>query len=71
MALIAVLAEVERDLWSIAEDITRAQGVEFDLHFPALYTGDFLDRIQVIKDGRIAPLGDLIARATAQKTHKD
>ena len=66
-----VSREVQRDLWSIAEDITRAQGVEFDLHFPALYTGDFLDRIQVIKGGRIAPLRALIAPATAPKTHDD
>ncbi len=70
-----VLGEVSRDeqreLWSIAEDIARAEGVESDLHFPAIYAGDFLDRIQVIKDGRIAPLRDLIAAATAPKTHDD
>jgi predicted nucleotidyltransferase len=68
-----VLGEVSREeqgeLWSIAEDITRAEGVEFDLHFPNLYRDEFLDRIQVIKDGRIAPLRDLIAAARNPKTH--
>ena len=67
-----VLGEVSREeqgaLWSIAEDVTRAEGVEFDLHFPNLYRDDFLDRIQVIKNGRIAPLRDLIAAATNPKT---
>ena len=71
---LVVLGEVSREeqgaLWSIAEDVTRAEGVEFDLHFPNLYRDDFLDRIQVIKDGRIAPLRDLIAAATDPKTHK-
>lgn len=66
-----VSREQQRELWSIAEDITRAEGVEFDLHFPAVYAGDFLDRIQVIKDGRIAPLRDLIAAATDPKTQRD
>lgn len=70
-----VLGEVSREeqgeLWSIAEDITRAEGVEFDLHFPAVYAGDFLDRIKVILDGNIAPLRDLIAAATDPKTHDD
>lgn len=71
---LVVLGEVSREeqgaLWSIAEDVTRAEGVEFDLHFPNLYRDDFLDRIQVIKDGRIAPLRDLVAAATDPKTHK-
>ena len=66
-----VSREEQGELWSIAEDITRAQGVEFDLHFPAMYAGDFLDRIKVIKDGRIAPLRDLIAAAINPKTHDD
>jgi predicted nucleotidyltransferase len=66
-----VSREVQRELWSIAEDITRAQGLEFDLHFPAIYTDDFLDRIKVILDGKIAPLRDLIAAATAPKTDED
>lgn len=68
---LVVLGEVSREeqgaLWSIAEDVTRAEGVEFDLHFPAVYAGDFLDRIKVILDGRIGPLRDLIAAATAPK----
>jgi predicted nucleotidyltransferase len=66
-----VSREAQRELWSIAEDVTRAQDLEFDLHFPNLYRDDFLDRIQVIKDGRIAPLRDLIAPATDLKTHDD
>jgi predicted nucleotidyltransferase len=72
---LVVLGEVSREeqgaLWSIAEDVTRAEGVEFDLHFPNLYRDEFLDRIQVIKDGRIAPLRDLIAAAINPKTHDD
>ena len=64
-----VSREEQGELWSIAEDITRAEGVEFDLHFPADYVGDFLDRIKVILDGKIAPLRDLIAAATNPKTH--
>jgi predicted nucleotidyltransferase len=66
-----VSREAQRELWSIAEDVTRAQDLEFDLHFPNLYRDEFLDRIQVIKDGRIAPLRDLIAAATNPKTHDD
>lgn len=66
-----VSREAQRELWNIAEDVTRAQDLEFDLHFPNLYRDEFLDRIQVIKDGRIAPLRDLIAAATALKTHDD
>lgn len=70
-----VLGEVSREeqgeLWSIAEDITRAQGLEFDLHFPAIYADEFLERIKVILDGKIAPLRDLIAAATAPKTDDD
>jgi len=66
-----VSREEQRVLWSIAEDVTRAEGVEFDLHFPAAYTGGFVDRIKVILDSRIVPLRDLIAVATAQKTHED
>jgi predicted nucleotidyltransferase len=66
-----VSREEQRVLWSIAEDITRAHDLEFDLHFPNLYRDDFLDRIQVIKDGRIAPLRELIAPATNPKTHDD
>jgi predicted nucleotidyltransferase len=69
-----VPGEVSREeqgvLWNIAEDVTRAEGVEFDLHFPAVYAGDFLDRIRVILEGRIAPLRDLIAGATDPKTHE-
>lgn len=68
-----VLGEVSREeqgeLWNIAEDITCAEGLEFDLHFPDLYAGDFLERIQVILDGRIMPLRDLIAAASDPKTH--
>lgn len=70
-----VLGEVSREeqgeLWSIAEDITRAQGLEFDLHFPVIYADEFLERIKVILDGKIAPLRDLIAAATAPKTDDD
>lgn len=66
-----VSREAQRELWSIAEDVTRAEGVEFDLHFPAVYAGDFLDRIKVILDGKIMPLRDLIAAATDPKTHND
>lgn len=70
-----VLGEVSREeqgaLWSIAEDITRAQGVEFDLHFPAVYDPGFLDRLKVIRGGQIAPLRDLIAAAADSKTHED
>lgn len=57
-------------LWSIAEDITRAEGVEFDLHFPMIYAGDFLDRIKVILNDKIAPLRDLIAAERDPKTHE-
>lgn len=66
-----VSREEQGELWSIAEDIARAQGVEFDLHFPADYAGDFLDRIKVILDGKIAPLRDLLMAATDPKTHDD
>ncbi|PTE16204.1 nucleotidyltransferase domain-containing protein [Phaeovulum veldkampii] len=66
-----VTREEQGELWNIAEDVTRAEGVEFDLHFPNLYRDEFLDRIQVIKDGRIAPLRDLIAAATDPKTLED
>jgi predicted nucleotidyltransferase len=72
---LVVLGEVSREeqgaLWSIAEDITRAEGVEVDLHFPAVYAGDFLDRIKVIRDGQIVPLRDLIAATRNSKTHDD
>jgi predicted nucleotidyltransferase len=68
------LGEISREeqgvLWSIAEDVTRAEGVEFDLHFPAAYAGDFLDRIKVIRGGKIVPLRDLIAAAADPKTHE-
>lgn len=70
-----VPGEVSREeqgaLWSIAEDITRAQGVEFDLHFPAVYDPEFLDRLKVIRGGQIVPLRDLIAAAINPKTHND
>ena len=66
-----VSREEQGELWSIAEDITRAEGVEFDLHFPALYADDFLDRIKVILDDKIAPLRDLLAAATDPKTDED
>ncbi|MEO3480695.1 hypothetical protein AAFO90_23950 [Phaeobacter sp. CAU 1743] len=65
-----VSREDQRVLWSVAEDVTRAEGVEFDLHFPAVYAGDFLDRIKVILGGKIAPLRDLLAAARDQKTHE-
>lgn len=66
-----VSREEQSELWNIAEDITRAQDVEFDLHFPAVYVGDFLDRIKVIRGAQITPLRDLIVAATAQNTHDD
>ncbi len=65
-----VTREEQGELWNIAEDITRAESVAFDLHFPNLYRDDFLDRIQVIKDGRIAPLRDLLPAARDPKTHE-
>jgi predicted nucleotidyltransferase len=72
---LVVVGEVSREdqsaLWTIAESITRAEDVEIDLHFPAVYTGEFLDRLKVIKDGRIAPLRNLVAAATDPKTHED
>ena len=64
-----ITREDQGELWNIAEDITRVEGVEFDLHFPATYDPEFLDRIKVILDGKITPLRDLIAAATAPKTH--
>ena len=66
-----VSRETQRELWDATEKIAREEGVEVDLHFPAAYTGDFVDRIKVILDSRIVPLRDLIAAATAQKTHDD
>lgn len=66
-----VSREAQRELWDAAERIAREQEVEVDLHFPDLYRGDFLDRLKVILDSRIVPLRDLIAAATAQKTHED
>ena len=65
-----VSREEQRVLWSIAEDVTRAEGVEFDLHFPAVYAGDFTDRIKVILGGKVAPLRDLLAAARDPKTHE-
>jgi predicted nucleotidyltransferase len=65
-----VSREEQRVLWSVAEDITRAEGVEFDLHFPAVYAGDFTDRIKVILGGKVAPLRDLLAAARDPKTHE-
>jgi predicted nucleotidyltransferase len=66
-----VSREVQSALWTIAENITRMEGVEFDLHFPASYAPEFLDRIKVIRNGRIMPLRDFIAAATDPKTHDD
>lgn len=60
--------ETQRELWDAAEEIARKEGVEVDLHFPDLYSGDFLDRLKMIRGGQIVPLRDLIASATAPKT---
>ena len=65
-----VSREVRRALWDVAEEIARAEGVACDLHFPATYDPEFLDRIKVIRNGQIVSLRDLIAAATAPKTHK-
>lgn len=66
-----VSRETQRELWDAAEEIAREEGVEVDLHFPDLYADEFLERIKVILDGKIAPLCDLIAAATAPKTDDD
>ena len=63
--------EAQRELWDTAEEIAREEGVEFDLHFPGLYSGDFLDRLKAIRGGQIVPLRDLIAAATDPKTQRD
>lgn len=60
--------ETQRELWDAAEEIAREEGVEVDLHFPDLYSGDFLDRLKMIRSGQIVPLRDLIASATAPKS---
>jgi predicted nucleotidyltransferase len=60
--------ETQRELWDAAEEIARKEGVEVDLHFPDLYSGDFLDRLKIIRGGQIVPLRDLISSATAPKT---
>lgn len=70
LVLEEVSREAQGELWNIAEDITRVEGLEFDLHFPAVYAGDFLDRIKVILGGKIAPLRDLLAAARDPKTHE-
>lgn len=66
-----VSREVQRELWDAAEEIAREEGVEVDLHFPDLYSGDFLDRLKMIRDGQIVPLRDLIAATRNPKTHDD
>lgn len=66
-----VSREVRRVLSEVAEEIARAEGVACDLHFPATYDPGFLDRLKVIRGGQIVPLRDLIAAATAPKTHDD
>jgi predicted nucleotidyltransferase len=63
--------EAQRELWDTAEEIAREEGVEVDLHFPGLYSGDFLDRLKAIRGGQIVPLRDLIAAATDPKTQRD
>lgn len=64
-----VSREAQRELWDAAERIAREQEVEVDLHFPDLYAGEFLERIKVISNGKIAPLRDLVAEATGPNTH--
>lgn len=66
-----VSREVQRELWDAAEEIAREEGVEVDLHFPDLYSGDFLDRLKMIRDGQIVPLRDLIAATRNPTTHED
>lgn len=56
----AVPREEQGALWTIVENITRAEGVPFDLHFPALYDPEFLDRLKVIRNGQILPLRALV-----------
>ncbi|MFP1646179.1 nucleotidyltransferase domain-containing protein [Pontitalea aquivivens] len=63
--------ETQRELWNAAEEFAREEGVEVDLHFPGLYSGDFLDRLKAIRGGQIVPLRDLIAAATGPKTQRD
>jgi predicted nucleotidyltransferase len=65
-----VSREVRRVLSGVAEEIARAEGVACDLHFPATYDPEFLDRIKVIRNGQITHLRDLIAAATDPKTHE-
>lgn len=65
-----VSSEVRRVLSGVAEEIARAEGVACDLHFPATYDPEFLDRIKVIRNGEITHLRDLIAAATDPKTHE-
>lgn len=64
-----VSRETQRELWDAAAEIAREDGVEIDLHFPDLYAGEFLERIKVVLNGKIAPLRDLVAEATGLNTH--
>lgn len=66
-----VSREARRALSDVAEKIARAEGVACDLHFPATYDTEFLDRLKGIRDGQIVPLRDLIVAATDPKTHND
>lgn len=52
--------EERNTLWSMAEKIAAAEGVELDLHFENLYGDGFLDGLRAIRDGRVVTLRELV-----------
>lgn len=52
--------EERNTLWSMAEKIASAEGVELDLHFEHMYRDGFLDELRTIRDGRVVTLRELV-----------
>jgi predicted nucleotidyltransferase len=52
--------EERNTLWSMAEKIASAEGVELDLHFEHMYRDGFLDELRTIRDGRVITLREMV-----------
>lgn len=52
--------EERNALWSMADKIAAAEGVELDLHFEHLYVDGFLDELRTIRDGRVITLREMV-----------
>lgn len=53
-------------LWTLAERIAAAEGVELDLHFEHMYADGFLDELRTIRDGRVVTLRELVGAGPDQ-----